>query len=440
MNSKLSFKKNKIVAMLMLMGALDSVYAEDPVYQGVGPVDSNNAIHIQNGNTVTASGWCELDYIDSFPGVHILYSHDPGCAGNTGIFACDGNEGSFANDDRGFNWVRKKCYGPERNFDITNNTGYPINSIYFDGDEYRTNPNTPTSSIWLVAQKTPPEGVRSTNFGGSVLAVDTDYGEKGSGIVGALTIQSDDLDESPAYSVAQAAVVQSNPKSPDGNYILTSSVPILNRGPHPVVKPIACVIPPANGQFSTSKDATGKAFLVPSIMEAKLRLCVNAPNTTNEYHFQTIPGLYHSLDTDNTKLYPKILDSKYETNFKSGYISEALTYTGIGGLKCSQYDFVVKTKASTCSDLQNNNKDGINSADITLAAYDTTGVFNNFTLKFISNITAGDNNVDAVYQLMLRNNSSASDVLFKFVGSGSDNTITCAHGICKGEIDYFPLN
>ena len=430
----------KVVIVLLLSGLGDLACAQNPENNGVGPYDSNNVWHIQNGNTVTSNMWCTLDIVPYFPGYNILQSHANApfsCVGNSGVFACEGNEGSFANFGDRLS-ENAKCFGPERSFDIVNNTGYSIKSIYYDGDDYRTNTNSPSSSIWLVWETAKPGETRSTDFGGSSLAVDTDYGQfKGNGSVGNMTIQSDDVDEKSTYNVAQASVVQNNFNNPDGKYLLTSSVTINNPGPHPVATPIACAIPPANGQFSTDKYSPGKAVLLPSIMEAKLHLCVIAPTTSNQYHFYNIAGLYTNLDTDDTKLYPKILDSTYETNFESGYLSESLIYSGTGGRQCSQYDFVVKTKASNCLDLQNN-IGSINSANILVAAYDTTGVSPSFTLSFNSDVTVSGDSVKAVYKLHLLNNTSIYGTVYNLVNGGSDNTITCDHGICNGEIDYHP--
>ena len=438
----------KVVIVLLLSGLGDLACAQNPENNGVGPYDSNNVWHIQNGNTVTSNIWCTLDIVPYFPGYNILQSHANvpfSCVGNSGVFACEGNEGNFANFGDRLS-ENAKCFGPERNFDIVNNTGYSIKSIYYDGNDYRTNTNSPSSSIWLVWETAKPGETRSTDFGGSSLAVDTDYGQfKGNGSVGNLTIQSDDLNDGSGYGVAQASVVQNNFNNPDGKYLLTSSVHILdaNLGPHPVATPIACAIPPASGQFSTDKGASGKTFLLPSIMEAKLKLCVNKNNSSNEpnvYYFHNILGENYKLDAIDRKLYPKIGDSKYETDiFESGYVSESLIYSsGEETRKCSQYNLVIKTEPSTCNDLQNNGG-SINAAQITIEAVDITGA-TNFTLKFKSNVVAGDNNVDAIYQLQLVSNTPQYGTIFKLVGGGPENSLTCAHGICNGEIDYYPVN
>jgi hypothetical protein len=435
----------KVVIVLLLSGLGDLACAQNPENNGVGPYDSNNVWHIQNGNTVTSNMWCTLDIVPYFPGYNILQSHANApfsCVGNSGVFACEGNEGSFANFGDRLS-ENAKCFGPERSFDIVNNTGYSIKSIYYDGDDYRTNTNSPSSSIWLVWETAKPGETRSTDFGGSSLAVDTDYGQfKGNGSVGNMTIQSDDVDEKSTYNVAQASVVQNNFNNPDGKYLLTSSVPIhdSNLGPHPATNPIACAIPPTNGQFSTAEGASGKTFLLPSIMEAKLKLCVNVNSSkSNVYYFHNLLGTNHELDITDTKLYPKIGDSTYETNFDSGYTSESLIYSDEVGLKCSQYAFVLKTKSSSCEDLQNNSG-SINSAQIAIEGVDSEGNSNNFTLKFNSNVVAGDNNVDAIYQLQLVSNTPQYGTIFKLVGGGPENSLTCAHGICNGEIDYYPPN
>jgi hypothetical protein len=440
MSYKVFFINRKIIILILLLGINDLAYADSynpAADDAIGPY-INGEMHLQNNNTVEATGLCGFYHISPFPGTSRITGIG-WCLRNPDDFVCDAGEGSFDNDYQAASVNRKRCYGPERNFDIYNMTGYSINSIYFDGDDYRTNPNnTPTSSIWLVSQPTSPGGVRSTSHGGSRLAVDTDYGMfKGGGVVGNLTIQSDDLDEKSAYNVTQASIVQNNFNNPDGKYLLTSSVTINNPGPHPVATPIACAIPPTQGQFSTDKYSPGKAVLLPSIMEAKLHLCVIAPTTSNQYHFYNIASLYTNLDTDDTKLYPKILDSTYETNFESGYLSESLIYSGTGGRQCSQYDFVVKTKASNCLDLQNN-IGSINSANILVAAYDTTGVSPSFTLSFNSDVTVSGDSVKAVYKLHLLNNTSIYGNVYNLVNGGSDNTITCDHGICNGEIDYHP--
>ena len=332
-NFFLNFKNSKLLFTLILISFCGLACAQVPDYDGVGP-QVGDVIHIQDGDEVFIASsrgiWpdCRLDSIDHFPGIHILYTHGWGCIGNTGIFTCDAGEGSFygsySSDIHG-----GVCSGPERNFDIDNETGYSIKSIYFDANSYRTDSHSPDRSTWLAWQTATPGQTRSTDFGGGRLGVDTDYGHlDGNGIVGTLTIQSDDFKDPDAKSIAQAAVVQNNYNNPDGNYLLTSSVTINNPGPYPVATPIACAIPPASGQFSTDKDSPGKSVLLPSIMEAKLHLCVIAPTTSNQYHFYNIGGLYTNLDTDDTKLYPKILDSTYETNFESGYLSESLIYSG----------------------------------------------------------------------------------------------------------------
>jgi len=440
MSYKVQHPKNKVIFSLILLSFSSLCYAGN---DGVGPYDQNKDWHVQNNNVISAidpdpQTSCAFSRISSFPGVHkvrafLLDAPMEPCGDS---FICEAGEGSFDNASSS-KAPDMKCYGPERNFDIYNKTGYTINSIYFDGNDYRTNPKSPTSSIWLVAQPTPAGGVRSTSHGGSRLAIDTDYGMfKSGGVVGTLTIQTDAFNESSAHNVTQASVVQNNFKSPDGNYILTSSVPIKKQGPNP----IACAIPPANGQFSTDINSSGKTFLLPSIMEAKIKLCVNASSGTTGYYNFATTGIYQNLDTNDRKLYPNIHDSTYATNLESGYISESIIFTGSGAPQCSQYDLAIKTTASSCLDLQSNSKSGaINLASIDVRAYDNTNMSHSFTLKFSSNIIPGDNYVKPNYNLtLIDNDETSSKTYFKIIGSDDKNSISCEAGICNTEVDFTP--
>ncbi|MDA0910455.1 MAG: hypothetical protein O2809_02690 [Proteobacteria bacterium] len=338
-------------------------------------------------------------------------------------------------------------YGSQANFVLINNTGYVLDSMSWEHgpdsdnhDRYETI-DVPSSGELITQQ------VLGRDGGAKFLVMDKQGCNQDGHDCGAIEITGHDAGHEESYFVSSNEVVNDPNKS---NAFMETGSDNGAQGQPLETPQIACAIPYGGGKaYSDDKDNFGYSYLFPSILEAKVNLCVQlvtpaSADTAYTFKIDSANG-FVSRDDLSKWLHPQIADRTTITlpNSSGTNLGSVLFHQGDEGMKCVTEPFYFKTSSTACHDLLSNSSNtGINAAQLVIDANDASGKQYSFTLRPYVNIAdAQGDPVNGVYALGL----ATQDAKFSIVPNDANiklypHASACAKGVCSNTTITFNPN
>ncbi|WP_440617273.1 hypothetical protein [Cysteiniphilum sp. 6C5] len=338
-------------------------------------------------------------------------------------------------------------YGSQANFVLINDTGYVLDNMSWEHGLNSDNHDrheviTVPSNGELITQQVLGQGGED-----NYLVLDKQGCNQDGHHCGAIEFSGHDAGHVESYFVSSNEVVNNPNKS---NAFMETGSDNGAEGQPLATPQIACAVPDASAKaWSDDADNFGYSYLFPSILEARVNLCVQLvtpASADTAYTFKIDNANGFAMSDDLTQwLHPQIADRTTITlpNSSGTNLGSVLFHEGDGGQKCVVEPFYFKTNSTACHDLLGNlSNTGINAAQLVIDVNDASGKQYSFTLRpYVNMEYAQDGSVNGVYALGLVAQGTQFSIVPNDAGiKPYPNASACAKGVCSNTTITFNPN